>query len=64
MQVAIELTEQQADQLREHARQLGIAPEDLARAAVVDLVTSRAEDFQSVAPRVPAKNAELYRRLS
>ena len=64
MRVAIELTDQQAEQLREHARELGLAPEDLARAAVVDLVNGRAEDFRTVAERVLSKNAELYRRLS
>ncbi len=63
MRVAIELTDQQAEQLREHARELGLAPEDLARAAVVDLVNGRAEDFVTVAERVLSKNAELYRRL-
>jgi len=64
MRVAIELTDEQLAQLREQAKALGVPAEELARAAVVDLVTKPADDFQVVAERVLAKNAELYRRLS
>lgn len=39
------------------------APEDLAKAAVLDLVTKPANDFREVAERVLARNAELHRRL-
>lgn len=64
MRVAIELTEEQLAQLNEQATALGVRAEELARAAVVDLVTKPAEDFREVAQRVLAKNAELYRRLA
>lgn len=64
MRVAIELTEEQLAQLNEQATALGVPAEELARAAVVDLVTKPAEDFREVARRVLAKNAELYRRLA
>ena len=64
MRVAIDLTDEQLAQLRRQASDLGVPVEDLARAAVVDLVNKPAEDFLAVARRVLAKNAELYRRLS
>ncbi len=63
MRVAIDLTDEQVARLREQAKALGVAAEELARAAVVDLVTKPADDFEAVAQRVLAKNAELYRRL-
>ena len=64
MQVAIDLTDEQAAQLNEQAAALGVRAEELARAAVVDLVTRPAADFREVAQRVLAKNTELYRRLA
>ena len=64
MRVAIELTEEQLAQLHEQANTLGVRAEDLARAAVVDLVTKTGSDFHDAAQRVLAKNAELYRRLA
>ncbi len=63
MRVAIDLTDEQMAQLNEQAKALGVRTEDLARAAVIDLVTKPASDFREVATRVLATNAELYRRL-
>ena len=40
------------------------SPEDLARAAVADLLTTRDGDFEAAAKRVLQKNQELYRRLA
>jgi hypothetical protein len=51
-------------QLNEQAAALGVRAEELARAAVVDLVTKPASDFREVAQRVLARNSELYRRLA
>jgi hypothetical protein len=63
VRVAIEHTDEQLAQLIDQARVLSMRAEDLARAAVVDLVTKPHIDFREVAERVLAKNAELYRRL-
>ncbi|HET9768209.1 MAG TPA: hypothetical protein VFS60_15250 [Thermoanaerobaculia bacterium] len=63
VRVVIDLTEEQLARLNEQAAALGVRPEDLARAAVVDLVTKPANDFRQVAEHVLAKNAELYRQL-
>lgn len=64
MQLPLELSEQQIQALRERAKSLGISPEQLASAAVADLVSQPAGDFEQAASRVLSKNAELYRRLA
>ena len=64
MKFAIELTEQQAKRLREGASRLGVEPEQLALAAVADLIASEGPDFDAAAQRVLEKNEELYRRLA
>ena len=64
MVLPVELTEAQIESLRQRAKALGISPEQLAAAAVADLVAQPAEDFASAAARVMSKNAELYRRLA
>ena len=64
MNVAFELPAAQAEKLRLAAEQLGVAPSDLARAAVADLLGERDGEFQKAAERIVQKNAELYRRLA
>lgn len=64
MKVAIELPPAQAAQLENEARRLGVPLEELARAAVIDLLAAPDEAFQSAATRILAKNRELYRRLA
>ena len=64
MKLAIELTQQQAQRLREGASRLGVEPEQLALAAVADLIASEGPDFDAAAQRVLEKNEELYRRLA
>ena len=64
MKLAIELSPAQAERLRLEAERLGLAPEDLARAAIVDLLATPGDDFKSAAERVLRKNEELYRRLA
>jgi hypothetical protein len=63
MTIPLELPQAQEEKLRDEARRLGVPPEDLAKAAVVDLLNREADDFESAAQRVIRKNAELYRRL-
>ncbi len=64
MQLPVELSEHQIEVLRERAKSLGISAEQLASAAVADLVGQPADDFERAATRVLSKNAELYRRLA
>lgn len=44
MRIAIELTEAQADELRTRAKRLGLAPEELASAAVAELLNEPESD--------------------
>ena len=64
MMLALELQPAQAERLRAEAARLGLSPEDLARAALSDLLTEPAADFAAAARRVLAKNQELYKRLA
>jgi len=64
MKLTIDLSPAQAEQLRHQADRLGLAPEDLARAVIVDLLATPGDDFRAAAERVLRKNEELYRRLA
>jgi len=64
MLLAVELTESQIESLRQRAKTLGVSPEQLAAAAVTDLVSQPADDFKNAAARILAKNSELYQRLA
>jgi hypothetical protein len=64
MKLAIELTTTQAEKLRAEAERLGLSPEELARAALNDLLSAPDREFQDVARRVVAKNQDLYKRLA
>ena len=64
MKLSIDLSAAQAERLRAEAQRLGLTPEELARAAVADLLASVGNDFAAAAGRVLKKNEELYRRLA
>jgi hypothetical protein len=64
MKVAFDLPPAQAEKLQQEATRLGLSPDDLARAALTDLLATRDEDFRVAADRVLKKNRELYRRLA
>ena len=64
MKLNIELTAAQAERLRQEAERLGLAPEELARAAIADLLATPDDAFRAAADRVLRKNEELYRRLA
>jgi len=64
MRIAIELSAPQEALLRDRARVLGIAPEELARAAVADLLGHVGDDFTAAADHILRKNADLYARLA
>jgi hypothetical protein len=64
MKLAFDLPPAQAEKLRVEAERLGLSPEDLARAAIADLLTHSDDAFQAVASRVLRRNRELYKRLA
>ena len=57
-------TDAETTKLRQEATRLGVEPEDLARAAVTDLLSNEDQDFRDAAEQVLRKNEELYRRLA
>jgi hypothetical protein len=63
MTIALQLDDQQSQRLEERARQLQVDPRALATAAVNDLLSRPADDFERAARLVLEKNRELYRRL-
>jgi hypothetical protein len=64
MKLTIDLPPAQAERLRQEAERLGLEPEHLARAAILDLLAAHDGDFEAAAQRVLQKNEELYRRLA
>jgi len=64
MSIALQLDEHQSQRLEERARELNVDPRELAKAAVNDLLSRPADDFERAAQFVLNKNRELYRRLS
>jgi len=64
MRLTFELPAAQAEKLREEAQRLGLSPEDLARAALADLLGTPDAEFRAAAERTLQKNEELYRRLA
>ena len=64
MSLKLELDDQQTQRLHEVARRLNVSVNDLAKAAIIDLLARPESDFERAATRVLKKNAELYRRLA
>jgi predicted transcriptional regulator len=64
MKLSIELSAAQAERLRHEAERLGLSPEELARAAVADILAAQDEEFRKTAEHVVRKFGELYRRLA
>ena len=64
MKLAIDLAETQLERLRAEAERLGVPVEELARAAISDLLGNSSQDFDEAASRVLEKNRELYERLA
>ena len=64
MKLSIELSAAQVERLRAEAQRLGLTAEDLARAAVAELLAATGPEFEAAAKRVLKKNEELYRRLA
>jgi hypothetical protein len=64
MKISVEITPGQKQQLEEMARQFGIAAEQLASAALQDLLTHDQAEFEAIVSHILQKNRELYKRLS
>lgn len=64
MKLTIDLSPVHSERLRLEAERLGLAPEDLARAVIADLLATPGDEFKTAAERVLRKNEELYRRLA
>jgi predicted transcriptional regulator len=64
MKLTVDLSPALAERLRREAERLGLAPEELARSAITDLLETPDDAFKMAAERVLRKNEELYRRLA
>ena len=62
--ITITLPDDRLQQLKEIASRFQVAPEELVRASVEELLARPDEEFQRVLDYVLKKNAELYRRLA
>jgi predicted transcriptional regulator len=60
----ITLPDERLKKLEELAERFRVAPEDLVRASLEELLTRPLDDFQKIVERVLTKNAELYKRLA
>ena len=64
MTISIKLPDDAERRLAEAAERLNVRAEDLAAAAIDDLVAPSDDAFQTAATRVLAKNRDLYHRLA
>jgi len=62
--LTIALSEERLQKLEEIARRFQIAPEDLVRVSIEELLSLPEEDFRRALDIVLSKNAELYQRLA
>ena len=62
--LTVTLPEEKWKQLKEKAEYYGVAPEELLRASLEELLSRPDEAFQQAMAYVLTKNAELYRRLA
>jgi hypothetical protein len=62
--ITITLPDDRFVQLKETADRLGVAPEDLVRAGIEDMLTFPDEMFRRALDNLLRKNEELYHRLA
>ncbi|MDP2981835.1 MAG: DNA-binding protein [Candidatus Latescibacter sp.] len=62
--ITINLPDERFVQLKEAAGRLGVAPEELARASIEDMLMLPDEIFSRTLDNLLKKNAELYQRLA
>jgi predicted transcriptional regulator len=62
--ITVTLSEDRLQKLQELAAQFRIAPEELLRVSVEELIARPQADFQKTVDYVLKKNKELYKRLA
>ena len=62
--LTIALTEERLQKLEEIARRFQIAPEELVRVSIEELLSLPDDNFRKALDLVLKKNAELYQRLA
>ena len=62
--LTIAITDERLQQLEEIAQRYQMAPEDLVRVSIEELLSLPAADFRRALDTVLQKNAELYQRLA
>ena len=62
--ITVTLSEDRLQKLQDLAAQFRIAPEELLRVSVEDLIARPQADFQKAVDYVLKKNKELYKRLA
>ncbi|MFZ5883522.1 MAG: ribbon-helix-helix domain-containing protein [Chloroflexota bacterium] len=60
----ITIPDERAKELKQIAERFRIAPEELVRASLEELLTRPLDEFQKILERVLTKNADLYKRLA
>lgn len=60
----ITLPDERLKKLQDLAERFRVAPEELVRASLEELLSRPMDDFQVIVERVLNKNAELYQRLA
>jgi antitoxin FitA len=60
----ITLPDERVKKLQEIAKRFHVAPEELVRASLEELLARPLDDFQAALERVLAKNADVYKRLA
>jgi predicted transcriptional regulator len=60
----ITLPDERVKKLQEIAERFRVAPEELVRASLEELLNRPMEDFQAALTRVLNKNSDLYKRLA
>ena len=60
----ITLPDERVKELKKIAERFRVAPEELVRASLEELLTRPMADFQKALERVLSKNADLYKRLA
>jgi hypothetical protein len=62
--ITVTLSEDHLQKLNELAKQFRVAPEELLRVSVEELIARPQADFQKALEYVLEKNKELYKRLA
>jgi hypothetical protein len=62
--ITVTLSEDRLQKLNELAKQFRVAPEELLRVSVEELIARPQADFQKALEYVLEKNKELYKRLA